>query len=164
MMKQHIPLCTGIALLACLLIHGSAWGQQAPVAAGGDAIGSGGSVSYSVGQVVYHTHGSGTGTVAEGVQQPYEISIITNVPELDLAHDIGVFPNPASEALTVQLDGLPTTDLHYQLFDADGRLADSGRINSDPQTIPFGTHANGTYLLTVIQDQSILRTFRIIKH
>ncbi len=45
--------------------------QEATLASGGNATGSGGSVSYSVGQVVYTTNIGTTGSVAQGVQQAY---------------------------------------------------------------------------------------------
>ena len=44
--------------------------QESVNATGGDASGSGGSVSYSVGQITYQTHTGINGSVAEGVQQP----------------------------------------------------------------------------------------------
>ncbi len=51
--------------------------QEVIPASGGNATGSGGSVSYSAGQVFYLTHEGTTGSVNEGAQQPYEISAIT---------------------------------------------------------------------------------------
>lgn len=48
---------------------------------GGNASGSGGSASYSVGQFVYQTHTGTSGSVSEGVQQPYEISVVTGLEE-----------------------------------------------------------------------------------
>lgn len=47
--------------------------QESVNATGGNASGSGGSASYSVGQVVYTTNTGTNGTVAQGVQQPFEI-------------------------------------------------------------------------------------------
>ncbi len=54
----------------------SAWvqvnGQESVNASGGDAMGVGGSASYSVGQVVYTTIGENGTTVAQGVQQAFQ--------------------------------------------------------------------------------------------
>jgi len=48
--------------------------QEATTTAGGEASGSGGYASYTVGQVVYTTKtGTNGNSVIEGVQQPYEI-------------------------------------------------------------------------------------------
>ncbi len=51
--------------------------QEVIPASGGNATGSGGSVSYSAGQVFYSIITGETGSVAEGVRQPYEISVVT---------------------------------------------------------------------------------------
>ena len=57
------------------------YAQQATTASGGDASGSGGSVAHSVGQTVYTTNTGSNGSVAQGVEQPYEISITTGLAE-----------------------------------------------------------------------------------
>jgi len=55
--------------------------QESVNATGGNASGSGGSASYSVGQVAYQTHTGTNGSVSEGVQQPFEISVVTAIEE-----------------------------------------------------------------------------------
>lgn len=45
--------------------------QQSSVSSGGNATGSGGSVSYSVGQVFFTTNTAASGTMSEGVQQVF---------------------------------------------------------------------------------------------
>ncbi|MCP4553263.1 MAG: T9SS C-terminal target domain-containing protein, partial [Bacteroidetes bacterium] len=61
-------------LITCILLLGVvfAHGQTTANTSGGEASGSGGAVSYSVGQVVCQTYSGTNGSVAEGVQQPYE--------------------------------------------------------------------------------------------
>lgn len=66
-----------IALLAAgLLWAGLAQAQQSANASGGGAAGSGGTVAYSVGQVVYTSNSGSTGTVNQGIQHAYEIFIL----------------------------------------------------------------------------------------
>ena len=55
--------------------------QESVNATGGNASGSGGSASYSVGQVVYTNNTGTSGSVAQGVQQPFEISVVTGIEE-----------------------------------------------------------------------------------
>ena len=52
----------------------TATAQESINATGGDASGSAGSASYSVGQVAYQTLAGTNGSIAEGVQQAYKIS------------------------------------------------------------------------------------------
>ena len=64
-------------LLFCYILVGIssvAFAQGIPVAAGGDAKGIGGTVNYSVGEVVYTTNKSASGVVIQGIQQGYTIS------------------------------------------------------------------------------------------
>ncbi|MEE4177590.1 MAG: hypothetical protein V2I46_08780, partial [Bacteroides sp.] len=61
-----------LCLLLCFGVH-ALFGQEAVVPAGGNATGSGGSVSYTAGQVFYLIHSGPSGSVSQGVQQPYEI-------------------------------------------------------------------------------------------
>ncbi|MBC8173028.1 MAG: hypothetical protein H7X71_03895, partial [Chitinophagales bacterium] len=56
--------CTGNNLFA----------QEGSSAAGGDGAGSGGTISYTVGQTNYITLAGAGGTAMEGVQQPFEFS------------------------------------------------------------------------------------------
>ncbi len=71
--------------------------QQGFVFAGGDATDASGSVSYSAGQVFFHTFSSGGGSLAEGLQQPYEISTITSIEEAeDIELLFSAYPNPVA--------------------------------------------------------------------
>ncbi|TDO22511.1 gliding motility-associated C-terminal domain-containing protein [Pedobacter duraquae] len=58
-------------LFIALLIGGSVHAQQNTVTAGGDAVGSGGTSSYSIGQVFYTVLSAGSTSVGAGVQQTY---------------------------------------------------------------------------------------------
>lgn len=66
-LKLSILLLLGLGLTGLLA-------QEAILATGGDASGGGGSVSWSAGTVVFRTYTGINGSVAESVQQPYEIS------------------------------------------------------------------------------------------
>jgi hypothetical protein len=71
-------------------------------ASGGDATGTSGTVAYSVGQVVYTSNTGSTGSVAQGVQQSYEIFMV-GIKETELNISLSVFPNPTSDNLTLQI-------------------------------------------------------------
>lgn len=69
---------------AALLLGLGLTGLQARTsvnATGSNASESGGSASYSVGRVVYTTISETSGSVAQGVQQPYEISVVPAIEE-----------------------------------------------------------------------------------
>ncbi len=63
-MKTHLKtfLCFLVVITPAI---SSILAQQSTTASGGNATGSEGSVSYSVGQVFYHTHSAAAGSVAD---------------------------------------------------------------------------------------------------
>ena len=76
----------------------NSYAQVSTHSAGGDISGSGGSVAYSVGQVVYTTHVGFLGMEAQGVQQRYEIAKVSR------ALEIAIIQTPWSK-----IPSLPTT-------------------------------------------------------
>ncbi len=154
-------------------------GLQAQVSinsTGGNASGSGGSVSYSVGQLTYQTHTGTNGSVAEGVQQAYEISVVTGIVEAKgINLSLKAYPNPTTDNLTLSIDAstsLNIQSMSYQLFDINGRLLQNGQIASMQTSIEMSNLRPATYFLKVIHSSnnvgatqtSEVKTFKIIKH
>ncbi len=139
--------------------------QESVNAAGGEAAGSGGSVSYSVGQVFFSTFRGTDGSVAEGVQQPFEVSVVTSVEEaLGITLEMAVYPNPVTDYLILRVMDYERQDLSYQLFDVRGGLVLNGKV-TDPETkIMMAIFTPGVYLLRVMDNMSEAKTFRIIKN
>ncbi len=153
-MKRTL-LCAG-ALLGVSLMG---FAQESTNATGGDAFGVGGSSSYSVGQVAYMTNGANH-TVAEGVQQPYEISQISGVNEQSLLK-VQVFPNPTADLVEIRMDQAQQ-NAAYQLFSANGQLVREGDVNQHA-LLSLNDQPSGAYLLTITEKTST-RTFRIVKN
>ena len=93
--------------------------QQAITTTGGNTSSSGGSISYSVGQIVYKTNNSSSGSVAQGVQQPYEISVVSGLEEAQgINLVLSAYPNPATDYVILKVENYKTENLTYQLYDA----------------------------------------------
>jgi len=69
---NHIN-CKPFFLPLLLIIASSLNAQQSPVAAGGVAKGTTGTVSFSIGQLVDETFSGGNNSITPGLQQPYEV-------------------------------------------------------------------------------------------
>lgn len=154
-----------IALLAVgLLWAGLAQAQESVNASGGDAIGSGGTVAYSVGQVVYTTNTGSTGTVAQGVQHAYEIySVGINETEFNIS--LSAFPNPTTENLTLQISDYNNEKLTYQLFDMQGKELSNGQIVAQQTQINMNSLPTATYFVNVVnQENKKVQSFKIIKN
>jgi hypothetical protein len=140
-------------------------GQEANIVTGGNASGSGGSVSYSIGQIVYQTKQGTTGSVAQGVQQAYEISVVTGIMEAQgISLMAVVYPNPANEFITLKFENFVVKDLHFQLFDVNGNILESTKIISNETKIVLSRLAPQTFFLKVIDGNKLVKTFKIIKN
>jgi len=163
-MKNKKTKLTALLLLG--IGFNQVYAQQATTASGGNASGSGGSVAYSIGQIVYTTNTGTTGSVAQGVQQPYEISITTGLLETDINLNLSAYPNPTTNYLMLQIDAsaaLSNQPMSYQLYDISGKLLESNTIVANSTTIKMEQMQTGTYFLKVTQNNTLVKTFKIIK-
>jgi len=156
-------LKTTIAVIFWLLATFELRAQETVPATGGDASGSGGSSSYTVGQVVYTETGT-NGSVAQGVQQPYEISTTIGIDVTEIKLDLVAYPNPTNNSLTLNIGNYSYEKLTYQLFDIQGKLLDSKQIVNSSTTIGMQDLPVSTYLLNVLDNSSLIKTFRIVKN
>lgn len=142
--------------------------QEAIPATGGEVSGSGGSVSYSVGQMAYTTASASNGSVSNGAQQPFEISVVTSITQaegIDLM--ISTYPNPATDFVKLRIDANASLDLQsisYHLYDVNGTLIESKKIDANETKIAMGNLTPATYFLRVTTDNKELKTFKIIKN
>ena len=139
--------------------------QQSSNAAGGNATGTGGTVSYSVGQMNYTTNTGTSGSACQGVQQPYEIYTVTSVDEAkDLNINLSTFPNPTFDFLTLKIESSTTKNLSYLLFDMNGKLLASQKIDGVETKIAMNNYAAATYFIKITENNNTLKTFKIIKN
>jgi len=138
--------------------------QQTVLPAGGDATGSSGSVSWSLGQVDYTANNSSGGTVSQGVQQPIEFLILATAEKDPVTRSISAMPNPASDGITVQLSTPPTSAATYRLVDLHGQEVATGRFTGTSAYVPLAGLAAATYLIHVVQGGSETSVLRVIKH
>jgi hypothetical protein len=152
-----------MTLVACLLLASQLiYSQQTIPATGGDATGSGGSSSYSVGQLVYTTN-TGSGTVIQGVQQSIELSTLSN-PELNTINLKAVtYPNPTSDYVILKISDNALDNLSYNLIDINGKAISNGSVTNGDTQINMQQLAIGMYILKINQNNQELKTFKIIK-
>ena len=135
--------------------------QESVLTTGGDASGSGGSTSYSIGQTVYLTKTGPNTSIAEGVQQPYEISVSLGVDETTIQLQMSVYPNPATSFLTLKVE--ENKGLTYQLYDELGRIIKKEKIKENTTRIHLSKMASATYFLSVQNKDKTIKIFKIIK-
>jgi hypothetical protein len=163
MKHKKIKLST---LLLCLGLFGIQ-AQDAIPTTGGNALGSRGTASYSVGQVVYTTNTSSSGSVSQGVQQPYDISVVNSVEQAKgISLQCTAYPNPTTDKLILKFDAssvLSIQLLNYQLFDISGKLIQHQKIESNQTSISMDGLFSATYFLKITDNNKEIKTFKIIK-
>lgn len=138
--------------------------QQSVNTSGGNATGTGGTVSFSIGQIDY-TSTTGFGASSnQGAQQSFEIFILgtENFPNINLT--MMVYPNPTTSMVNLKVDDFALDNLAYTLYDMQGRQIESRKINQDETQIQMENLAPATYFLNVLDNNKILKTFKIIKN
>lgn len=167
-MKYKKLKLSAILLLAIGLAELKA--QEAISTTGGNSIGAGGSVSYSVGQVVYASRTGTNGSVAAGVQQPYEISVVTGLKD-----DIGIrlvcsaHPNPTTDFLILRIEGDAQDEFTALLYNTIGTLLKSINIEANETSIDISNLVTATYFLKIVNTKNPsankeIKTFKIIKN
>ena len=139
--------------------------QEAVSAAGCDYSGGGGALCFTLGQVACSTHIGTTGSAVQGVQHPYDISLVNTT---DIANSsmlsVLAFPNPAADLLILQVEKPEVTELAFRLYDASGILLESRKIESCETFIEMGGLSPAVYYLDVYNKFQIVKALRIIKH
>jgi hypothetical protein len=163
-MKTNIQFLITTLILFQYAVTANA--QQALVACGGNAEGTNGTVSNTIGQTAFNYFVGTSGTVSQGVQQPYEIFLVTDTENAwDVTLDCLVYPNPVHESLQLKIEGLKWEKLHWGIYDQSGRLLKGDRVSQSLSTIPVDELVQGSYLFTIFDiKNSTIKTFKIIKN
>lgn len=151
-------------LIPILLFSVFCSAQQSFNASGGNATGSSGKVSFSIGQPFYHFVSNANSSVLEGVQQPFEISTLGLDDYQNIRLEMKVYPNPTSSVLFLNVGESSLSNLEYQLYDASGRLISKNSIANKETKIDIATQSFGVYHLIVLDSSKALKTFKIIKN
>ena len=157
--KEHI-----IIILLIILSSFKIMAQQAINASGANATGSGGSVGYSVGQVLYTTNSGSNGSSAQGVQQPYEISTTLSLPEANDIRLMSVYPNPTTNRVVLNVGNYGTTNLSLQFIDSNGRILLENKIINIETNLDIENYPVAIYFLKVMDKNSAIKIFKIIKN
>ena len=153
-----------VLLLLLFCVTDMLFAQETISATGGEAEGKNGSVSYSVGQVTYSVNKSTDGSISEGVQQPYDISVVSVDDNEKNNILLKVFPNPAVDYISLIFENTSSNNLSYQLFNIQGKIIQKNRVKGKETKIEMEKLTTGTYFLKIIGNYKPIKTFKIIKH
>jgi hypothetical protein len=143
---------------------GIAQAQETIPVTGVTATGSGGSVSYTVGQIANGNLSGTNGYIIEGVQQPYEISVVTGIENTaSIRLECIVYPNPTSGTVKLVFESYDYENLKFRLYDITGALLQDKKVESRETEISLENLSSSVYLLKVMNNNLEVKVFKIVK-
>lgn len=138
--------------------------QNATVTAGGTATGSGGTLTFTVGQIADQKVEGGSQYIIEGVQQPYEIQIVGVDNYSNISLEAMVYPNPTVDMVNLRLvmDNMDFPG-EIRVFDLEGKYLFSKKIESENTEISMSSFAQGVYFVNVYDNGQMLKSFKVVK-
>lgn len=122
-----------------------------------------GSLSYTIGQIVYTTNSSTAGVITQGVQQPLEIFTLGTNDFPNISLKMLIYPNPTTALVNLKIERLNSNALEYHFFDIMGNQISSQKINHAETEISLENLPSATYFLNVSDNNKIIKSFKIIK-
>ncbi len=139
--------------------------QEIFLTTGGIASGSGGIVNYSIGQVFYSSFKGTAYSTIQGIQQPFEISVVTGIEEAKgIILELAVYPNPTKDFINLKVGNYQIQNLQFFMIDMNGKLLLKKKITGNETIIPMNTLVPGVFFLKIIDDNKEIKTFKIIKN
>lgn len=160
---RHKKLKLSVVLLLVLGLT-AVQAQEAVPASGGNGSGSGGSLSYTVGQVAYTTNSGTDAAEAQGVQQPFEISVVTGIEDAKgISLEFVVYPNPTTDFIILKTGDYDVRNVKYILYNVGGQVLESNQLQGNETNISMQAYKPSTYFLKVVDNNREIKTFKIIK-
>ena len=89
--------------------------------------------------------------MAQGVQQSYEISVVTAIEEakgINLA--VTAYPNPTNDYLTLEVKDFDLSNLSYKLHDIHGKLLQYEKITGNQTSIVMSNLVPSTFVVCLL--------------
>jgi hypothetical protein len=138
--------------------------QKSVVTAGGNASGSNGKMSFTIGQMDFIKATGSGGSSTEGMQQPIELVTLTGEEFTQINLQIMVYPNPSSAFINLKIDNYDFKNLQYALHTISGKSIRNEQIENSNTKIDIENLPKTIYLLDITEKNKIIKTFKIIKN
>lgn len=145
---KFYPALLGAILVLITFVSQTAQAQSSINCSGGNCSSSLGNVCFSIGQPFTAIDRSSQGSVANGVQQPFEV---LNVGVSTLANPVTflVYPNPTTQFITMNISHFAGERLVFRLLDLKGNVVKTQFIYSQQSLIDVTEFAAATYYIVL---------------
>ncbi|MCT4640427.1 MAG: T9SS type A sorting domain-containing protein [Bacteroidales bacterium] len=155
---KRLTLLVTFVLFACNLFS-----QRVLSSSGGTGTFDDFSVNWSIGEVVTETFSIGGIIVNQGFNQYAEtVKDITTVDGYETINAIA-YPNPTTNYVYIKVSDIELTGLSYMLTTLEGMPIIQEPINSEETAVDLLTLSPSLYLLSILKEGIVVRSFRIVK-
>lgn len=146
------------------VLGGTIQAQEVIASAGTEVESSGGSMSYTIGEMVVASTITDDGALTQGYQQGFLTP--TAIDEIPAELELSLYPNPAADYIIIESKSLSDFE-QITMYDMSGRLIWSQNGNSSVDnkiTVDFTGHAAGNYIIRLAdsdKDQSF--SYSVVK-
>ena len=151
-------------IFSFLLLTSVLSGQKTFSSSGFNSNGNLGIITYSVGQVAIDFSTGNNGSLIQGVQQPYEIFSTLGNDILNINLNLIAYPNPTTDQLVLGIENFKGKKFYYQLFNMEGKSLLYDNCVDNKTHINLNEFPSNTYLLSIVENNTVIKTFRIIKN
>ncbi len=119
-------------------------------------------LDWSIGECITATHSGGDYVITQGLHQGNYV--VTSVEDLRLDISMSVYPNPTTDFISLKVESSKVEDLQYTITDFSGRVLQTEDLAGDIEQLNFTNYAIGTYFISVMGNNQLIKSFKIIKN
>jgi len=129
-------------------------------------------LDWSIGELVNETYAASQNILTQGFHQgTYNVTSIDEKPLLKFS--IRAFPNPTSDFISLKIHPIKNSNkpesekfnkIQYTITDLSGKVLQTSKIQSNLKKINFSDYTNGMYLISITQNNQLLKLFQIVKN
>ena len=153
---------TFLLLISAISISAQTIDRQVFATAGNSVSNINHKIAFTVGEPIIGTIQNNT-VINQGFLAAASSSTTLAVDEQLLSTTIKVYPNPVTEKLSIDLNGV-SGDAKVMIYSNTGQLLKTDKLNAQNNTINVDHLQNGLYLVNLhFSDYKTIKTFKIIK-
>lgn len=88
--------------------------------------------------------------------------VITGVTNSEIAENIGVYPNPATESVLIKFKN-QSVPLHFEMSNIHGKLILNNKVDANDNSIDIKHLENGIYFYRLFLGDNIIKTGKLVK-
>ena len=119
-------------------------------------------LDWSIGECITGTQSAGDYVITQGLHQGNYV--VTSVEDLRLDILMSVYPNPTTDFISLKAESSKVEGMQYTITDFSGKVLQTAHFVGDIEQLNFTNYAVGTYFISVMENNQLIKSFKIIKN